>query len=486
MSNEARPIGNPARSAVDSAPPRPFRQNAKESMFAFSRRFPNDDLGLLPILSVWWRYKFFVAFIVALTLAGSILAYVYISPVYEASTVLLVGPNSIDDSGQNSNKMQMTVRSQAQIAESVDVVKAALLDIGLQNVPPVQPSPFKGLGAKIRQMVKREKDADPPIEIANVDVMTEDYGRMVRVRTEPNSESLIISFRNGDPRFAAKFADALAWAFISRQAQLMEHPETVDFYRAQKDNFENEVNRNTKLFDDFVKKQSTYSIAVQLGLQLKRENDLATQLGQTRGSIAEKLGQKEALVSQLKLLKPVTQSSYVVGLVDKLGENTGNSLDTLKKPSSLPSGGDLPRDPPLLMIKVYQDAMVELLKVNGEIAGFGELQHQQENELSENKKVLAALIQHQAEYNRLKRNLDLAVYNVNLLSKRTVDVQITENLRQARLLTARVVQQATVPLRAVFPNGQIFVGGGTALGLVLGIMLALMREQRKRHAKMVS
>ena len=486
MSNEARPIGNPTQNAVDPAPlPRAYRQNPKEKL-ASSLRFPNDDLGLISILSVWWRYKFSVTFILALTVAGSVLAYVYISPVYEASTVLLVGPNSIDDTGQNSNKMQMTVRSQAQIAESVDVVKAALLDIGLQNVPPVQPSAFKGLGAKIREVMGQDKDAAPPVEIANVDVMAEDYGRMVRVRTEPNSESLIISVRNGDPRFAAKFADALARAFISRQAQLMEHPETVDFYRTQKDNLENEVNRNSKIFEDFVQKQSAYSISAQLGLQLKRENDLVTQLGQTRGSIAEKLGQKESLVSQLKLLKPVTQSSYLGGLVDKLGEDTRSASDALKKPVSLPPSGDVPRDPPLLMIKVYQDAMVELFKVNGEIAGLGELRHQQENDLSENKKVLAALIQHQAEYDRLKRNLDLAVYNVNLLAKRTVDVQITENLRQARLLTAQVVQQATVPLRAIFPNGQIFVGGGMALGLVLGIMLALMREQRKRHAKMVS
>ena len=435
----------------------------------------SDDLNLLAILSTTWRYKFFVALIFLLTMVGAITTFLYVSPVYEASTILLVGGSSLDDSVQDSAKMQMTVRSQAQIAESVDVVKAALLDVGLSNVPLAQQSTLSGLAAKIWEPIPGQKKGNRPVvPVSTLDLVAADVGRMVKVRTEPNSESLIISFSHGDPRFAAKFADALARAFVNRQMELLERPGTVQFYQKQKRRFEDEVEKNSKLFETFVLQQSTYSMSDQLSLLLKRDSEHASALSQTRGSIADRLGQMTALTSQLKLLKPVTQSRYVLGLVNKLGEEPSIQNSTIAD-AVAPSG-----EPPLLMVKVFQDAMVALLKVKGELAGLRELERQQEGELLKDRDSLSQLTENRAEYERLKRNVDLAAYNVELFSKRTVDVQISEDLLGARLLTARVVQLATVPLRPSFPNDKVFLGGGTMFGLMLGVILALMLDRRRR------
>ena len=123
-------------------------------------RISIDDLDLLSILSVTWKYKFFVAFVFLLTLAGSFEVYRLVTPVYEASTVLLVGRSSIDDPIQDSAKMQLTVRSQAQIADSIEVVKSALLDVGLSNVPVAQPSALRRLSAKIGALVSETDKTD--------------------------------------------------------------------------------------------------------------------------------------------------------------------------------------------------------------------------------------------------------------------------------------------------------------------------------------
>jgi uncharacterized protein involved in exopolysaccharide biosynthesis len=435
-----------------------------------------QEINFLSILSMTWRYKFFAAFIFFMTFAATVSTYFLVSPVYQASTILLVGQSNIDATLQDNIKMQLTARSQVQIAESIDVVKSALVDIGLDNVPVNPPTLFHGLGAKIRRLLLGvEETKGSATLVSNIDRIAAEMSSMVKVRAEPNSESLIISFKHRDAAFTASFTDALARAFVDRQLELLKRPGAVEFYQTQKRRFEDEVSKNSKLFDTFVRQESTYSMTDQLSLLLKRESELSSAISQTRGSIAERLGQKIGLVSQLKLLKPVTQSRYVLGLVDKLGEETANQNPPASNLTASSPGGD----PPLLMVKVYQDAMVSLFKVNGELAGLRELAQQQEEELSKNKTELSQLKGNQAEYDRLKRNVDLAAYSVELFSKRAVDVQITEDLRDARLLTARVVQQAAMPLIPIFPDQKMFLSAGTIFGLLMAALFSVIRGRRR-------
>ena len=92
-------------------------------------------------------------------------------------------------------------------------------------------------------------------------------------------------------------------------------------------------------------------------LLLGRASDTSAALATTRGSIAEKTGQKETLAAQLRMLKPVTQSPFVSSLVTTLG-NVDHSERNVG--GATPRPLDEPRlsDPPLLMVRVYQDAMV--------------------------------------------------------------------------------------------------------------------------------
>ncbi|WP_168166121.1 GNVR domain-containing protein [Bosea sp. PAMC 26642] len=296
--------------------------------------------------------------------------------------------------------------------------------------------------------------------------------KSVSVRTEPNSEVLKIVFRHRDPVVSAQFANALAQSFIERQIKLLDRPGAVDFFRVQTSRFDAEVERQSALFHTFVTKQMTYSVDDQRTLLLRRSSELAAALSATRGQLAEKQGQAAALTAQLRLLKPVTQSPFVSTLVDSLG---GKAL-VGPVPRSPSRGGSIEGEPPLLMIKVYQDGIAALFKLNSDLAGIRDMQTQQEAEVAKINGELAALAASQTEFERLKRDVALATYNAEIYAKRTVEEQIESDLRSAKLSNVRVIQGSLVPLQAVFPNGPIFAALGLVFGTILGLAVTLLIE----------
>lgn len=434
--------------------------------------------SLATIVSAAWKNRLIVAASVAIGWFIFTLAYLLISPVYEASTSLIVGQSS-GESGDGAVKRPLDlVNSQARIAESDDVIRAAIKKVGFEDLGISQSVGSAGIGGLLRQLFSAGREGDN-YRISNLDVAAVRIARSLSVRTESTSDVIKIVFRHNDPVVAAKFANAVADAFIERQLSLLERPGAANFFRVQAARFDEEVERRSAALEAFMKKEATFSVDDQRVLLMKRASELQAAVTGTRTSLAEKLGQKAALVSQLKLLKPVTQSSYVSGLVDNLAASEGGLQ---QPPSSSPPRERGAGDPPLLMVKVYQDAMVGLFKINSEIRGLQDLAEQQHTELSTLNAELVKLAGVEAEFARLKREVALASYNAELYSKRTVQEQIDSDLRSAKLSSVRVIQKALVPIGAAFPKGWLFLALGLALGAVAGVGAALLKEYLKPDA----
>jgi uncharacterized protein involved in exopolysaccharide biosynthesis len=432
------------------------------------------------LISCLWRHAFLVIVGTLAAMAIAVAAYLATTPMYRAHTSLLIGSAQHVDSMQGSPIPTEIMNSQAQIAGSVEVVRAAIETIGLASVPEHPPGPLSGLGGKLRSLVKEKmageaEKADPKAveSISPMDLAIPQFSRRLTVETEPNSNVLTISYTGPDPVQAAKFANAMAVSFIDRQNELLERPGVVDFFRDQTTRFDDEVARRSENFLNFVEREGIYSINEQRSLLLQRLSALEGALSATRSELKGKEGEKEAMARQLALLQPVARSPFALNFVQTLGRDAAGETDPVATEGISLDSDDTP---PLLMIKVFQEVMSEFRVGDSRISGLRAQAAQQESEIKTIILELSRLAAKQSEYERLDRELNLATFNADTFAKRTVEEQIDSDLLEARLSNVRVIQPATVPLQAASPRGMLYMGSGIAFGLLLGTALAFAKE----------
>jgi uncharacterized protein involved in exopolysaccharide biosynthesis len=289
------------------------------------------------------------------------------------------------------------------------------------------------------------------------------------VRVEPNSNIITITFRDKNPEVAAEMANALAQSYLDQQSKLLDRRGLVDFLRAQTGRFEQEVAQSSAALEGFMNRERIYSIEEQRTLLLHRVSESNAGLSASRSSLAEKEGQKRELARQLALLDPVARSPFALGFIEKLGDGDADA----GLAQALPLRGD--DTPPLLMIKVFQDAMASYRVLDAELGGLRDLAIQQATEAESINAELARVTTLQQEYERLRRNVELTTFNAETFAKRTVQEQIESDLRAAKLSNVQIIQQAPVPLRASSPKGILYVGFGLAFGGMIGVTAALAR-----------
>ncbi len=401
----------------------------------------------------------------------------FITPRFEASALVFVGQGALDEAPQGLRKTAESSISLARIAESEEVIRQAAQEVGLANLVGPTDSALKGTwrGMPIIGEFLSFLPSDPARsrrEITALDLAIPALSEMLTVRREPNSDIIRISFQHRDAVTAAEFANAVAHTFVNRQLDLFSRPGAVEFYEHQKDKFDQEVQRASDQLEAFETANQTYSIDDERQLLLGRASDTSAALATTRGSIAEKTGQKETLAAQLRMLKPVTQSPFVSSLVTTLG-----SVDHSERNvgGATPRPLDEPRlsDPPLLMVRVYQDTMVTLFKVNAELTGLETLQQEQAEELKRLNAQLGALSSREGDFSRFKRALAQASLNSDTSAKRAVEEQISAAANAAKFSMVKIVQSAYAPLKPVFPKYRLVAGLGLIAALMAAVGIAL-------------
>jgi capsular polysaccharide biosynthesis protein len=289
-----------------------------------------------------------------------------------------------------------------------------------------------------------------------------------------------MTFRHPDPAMAAEFLNELANALAATQADLVQVPGADIFFQQQSKRLEHEAEQAGTDLRNFSVAASIYSVADQRQLLLKRADDLRTLIASTRGSIEDRKGQKQAILDQLQIMRPVYLSKTVTGIVNNLRgrdyKESENVVGTIQNNE----------EPPLLLVKVYQDAMANLLKVNTELNGSLRLEKLLVGELDKINAELASLSSKEAEYDRLKRVLTRASAAADYYGSRVIEEQINLDIaKKTQLSSVRVVQPAEKSIEPVFPRAEHLVVlaliGGIALGSAMAVMLELTRVRRRDH-----
>jgi uncharacterized protein involved in exopolysaccharide biosynthesis len=464
-----------------------FEYQAGEKLAAGVMPTGSEFGRLFDVARIMWKQKRpgLVTFFASIGLV--FVAYSLITPTFEASTLLVVGQNALEGSPEALGSSQETSTSMVRIVESEEVIRQAVEKVGLTKlVGPIDSSP-RGTFQAMPVIGEFFSFFAPSSrrEITALDRAVPALSNALAVTHEPRSQVIRISFRHKDPVTAANFVDAVAQSFIDRQLVLFGRPGAADFFQAQKAKFDEEIKRASEDLQSFVTTNRIYSINDERQLLLRRTSDSSGALATTRGSIADKAGQKETLTAQLRLLKPVTQSPFVSSLVTALGgEDRSEKNSSGVTPGTIlrPDDHRLSDTPPLLMVRVYQDAMVALFKVNGELTGLANLEQEQTEELQRLNAALGELSSREAEFAKLKRTLAQASLNSEIYARKMVEERISAESSAAKFSIVKIVQRAYAPLKPVSPNFRLFAGLGLVAGLVAAVAVALGLETLARRA----
>ena len=434
------------------------------------------ERGFRTVLLAVWRHKLLFAFTSATVFIGIAAGSLYIRPVYEGSTLLIAGQTGLQQPvPEGARRPADTAIALARVADSEEVVAEAIEKVGLQNLVQDLTPNRMSISDRLRKLVFPSMTL-PKVEPSPTDMYLPGIKSALSAKGELNSDIIRIAFRNRDPVVAADFANAVAQTFVDRQLALQSRAGAADFFRRQRERFEEDVRRASDELEQFSVATGIYAADDQRQLLLKRLNDLWTASALARSSVADKAGQRQSLADQLRKLAPVARSSYVSALVDTLGADHAAPGPRASDSRLI---DDRSADPPLLLVKVYQESMAALFKVNSDLAGAQSMLKQQSDEAAGLVSELNALSENLQKFARLKRAVEQATFNADLYSRRMVEEQINAESSAAKFSSIKVLQKAVVPLKPVFPNFVLV----TALAATLGGMAGLGAALLSSHAR---
>jgi uncharacterized protein involved in exopolysaccharide biosynthesis len=456
---------------------------------------------LPPIL---WRRRRAIYVALVLTTAAGVLFYSTFGERYESYTLLRVGQGIKDRStgsilGEGPD-MTSRIESLARIATTDQVIRLAASEVGFSLLFKKEGSnPFStarawlasGVHASPAQLDLRTSRTEAN-EVKDKADQTDDNDQkliaklrdLIVAKEEGRTDILRVSFRHPNRVIAAKFVNALANALIATQADLVQIPGAEVFFQQQTKRLEREAEKAATDLRNFSVRASIYSVEDQRKLLLQRADALDTKLASTRSSIEDWRGQKQAILDQLVTLRPVHQSRTVSAIVSNLRgpdyKTTTNAAGTVQSEET----------PPLLFIKVYQDTVAGLVKINTDLNGALNVEKALKVEIDKVNEELASLSSKQAEYDRLKRVLTRASAAADHYGSRVIEEQINQDIaKKTQLSSVRVVQPAEKSALPIFPRASqlvlLVLVSGIALGSVFAVMLEFMWVRREEDENKV-
>lgn len=459
----------------------------RKDLLASSREVWDDAPQTSPkqLLTVAWRWKGTLLACIAACNVAAWTIFTSITPTYESSSFLIAQadrrPQVRDDyQSQSILRQDQFLNTQGEIIQSETVLRDAINRLGPETLygasePPTSPADLLNVASSaVSAWLKTPESPKNPADRAY-----EKAAKAISVRVEPLTDIIRVSFRHRDPKLAAGFVQQVVNSFLSRHSQLASNSGAVTFVEAQKNHYSQQFERASAELSDFSRRNAVFSIDKQRDLLLSQQSNLLTALASTRGQIAEKEAQTQELSKQLTTLKLTNISPQIAALAKE-------SQPAQSQSGQREATADIRNsDPPLLLVRVYQDTVQMLVRTNVDLTGLRSLRTRQQAELETIGRDLGALSEKETEYARLKQNVDVASHSSELFARKVVEQEVdAATLSAQQFSRLQVAQEATIPLRPNSPRAIVYLAGGILAGLlsISAIMLLVTSLSMRRRA----
>lgn len=365
-------------------------------------------------------------------------------PSYRATTILLVQRAA----GATSDSPAAT---HAEVALSDSVLRSALRDVPLD--------PQGG------SLIALREDWLPATLARNISTLINGTPNVLDLRNnfssdvQPSQGIVKLSFRYRDPSDAARLLNTVVQRYGEKISQLgrwqdgTSSQETLDKLL--------EAYRIASLdLSNFSAKTKLYS-ADQKDKTANQRSELSAALNQTRQELESRKAQLEVWPEELGKMRPLAR---ILGTTDLMAApKTGSSVGTTPEAYN---------SPPLVLQRVYQDSVQQVLKLRAETAGLSKQLEEQERTLAQLDQQLLAFSRNEPELNSLKLRVEQTYADAASFSK-----WLLQSRTDATLAEAKVLQPAYPVGLSVFPNLKEFVLAGAAFGFMLTVLLTLLSKE---------
>ena len=410
------------------------------------------------------KLKFLTGYVVFVV--GLIFLLAQSPPIYETNSIISIQPPALADGSQVKRQetplsVEQAARSQIALLQSEEVIRRAIDKVGADKLVS-QPGYISQWLETIKGRSRRLSAPDTAfLEIRDV----------LDARFEPNTSLITVRVRNNDPLVSMDVTNALVDSFTDRYYEVYSGGGGVNFFREQQKRSAKKFEELSAKLATFARANNVFDVVEQRRLLLQERTRLATALVTTRGEIKQQSEQAVAIPEQLAKMKPVGRLPQVIGLTEGASDSkrqSGNEEDAAQT-------ARLAANPPLLLVKVYQDTIATLVKLKIDLKGLRALEQHQLAMLKSTDEQLSVLSSKEAEFERLRLDVSQARQGTEIYNRRTLDEQLEQDLNASMLAGVRVVQRATIPLSPIWPTGRLLIGLGFIL-LLLPVLLVIVRS----------
>ena len=377
----------------------------------------NEALSLIKMISK----RHAIAILVYLVVASLVIfcLYLFLPLKYEATSVISLSynrPYNIDEDKIIGPSVPGSLAQKAvALLTSEDVIWMAIKSVGFDAMRP-DPSASK------QATIARTKKA-------------------LNVRQVGLSEIVQVNFIDRNPQLAAEFTNKLVDIFAHAYAGLYSNASAEFLFTERRKKNRLALEAAALNLQKFASTNRAFKIDVQIRLLVEERSQLISDRTKTGSLIEEKAAKIATIPDLLSQLKPFSQLPRVSKFVSN--SKMPKARDSEK---SLPIGAAA-SDPPLLLVKVYQDTIANLVNLRTELAGLRALEADQRSTIEHLDEKLNSLGSKQAEYGRLSREVADKRALDEIFSKKIAELQVSRELNEHLLSDVNVVQAASLKLK---------------------------------------
>jgi uncharacterized protein involved in exopolysaccharide biosynthesis len=404
------------------------------------------------LISFFLRYKFaYVGLVSALVLSLVFL----LPPKYEVSAIISLLPNKpydvdLEKAGARPSREQRQAEAAIALLGSENLIKEAIEAVGASNMYP----------ASADDIDKAYLSAQGALTVREEKLL---------------SEVIQIKFRHRDPNLAVSFTNALLNSFTVRYARLNSNDRAVAFYVYQQQQNRTELEKAEKTLYDFSSANRIFNISEQIVHLIDERSSQVTSLSDTKGLIARKEAEESEIPTQLARMKPFSRYPQIKEMISATRAETsssgissrtngkrrnGSSANADKQSSegavNIDEGAvniDKEKinkafsgsDPPLLLVRLYQETIASLVKTQIELDGLRALEAHQGSALKKIEGELDLIASKQAQFDRLQKETDYKKAVDKAYTEKIIELKVSHKLGADNLSNVDIIQQATVP-----------------------------------------
>ena len=451
-----------------------------------------DEEGKLDFVEYWRtlrKYKWAIlAFALAVTLVAGVIAFV-MTPVYEAKTTLLIETNkqkvvTIEDVYGGVGASREYFQTQVEIIKSREVALKTINKLKLYDNPGYDPRlPKKGLSALIEQAGFSTQEAPREwTEAALSEAVLVRFMSNLSIEPIRLSQLVVVRFTSDDPALAAQVTNTLAKTYIENDLDAryqMTRTASV-WLQEQLTGLKEKLTQSETVLQGYREKQGMVSVkeAAQSGAGQQMEQ-LQTRLIEARTRRAEveatyKIVKEASSAGDLASQPAVLVSAQVADAKRQATEAARKLADVTQR-----YGKEHPRymqaDSDSKSAAENLQRQVELVVggINNEYARARSTEQMLEGALGNARGKVVNINRKEFELGVYEREVDSNRQMYDMFMKRAKETNVAGDLQTT---VARVVDTAAVPTQPIKPKKQLIVAVALFMGLLVGVMLALLME----------